>query len=112
MAVQQRALRHRLERHLKLALLRLPRQEFLEQQGVRRQEARILALDQRRDLVAEAEHAARLEADDRNSARQQRGEGGDAALGLAPRLIDEPDREEGAPAAERATVAFAFGWRR
>src|SRR5262249_59047620 len=46
-----------------------------------------------------------LEADGRNAGSQQRGEGGDAALGLAPRLIDEPDREEGTPAAERATVA-------
>ena len=35
----------------------------------------------------------------------QRRKRGDAALGLAPRLVDEPDREERAPAAERTRAA-------
>ena len=72
--------------------------------------ARVLALDQRRDLVAEAEHAARLEPDDGNSARDEGRERRDAALRLAPRLIDQPDREKRAPAAERPALPSAgFG---
>ena len=58
-------------------------------------------LDHRRHFVAEAEDAARLEPDQRNAARHERRDGGDHALGLAPRLIDHADRQERAAAAER-----------
>src|SRR6516162_11355044 len=104
-AMQQRLLGHRRERELERAGLRLARQEFLEQQRVRGQATRILTLDERRDFVAEAEHAARLETDERSRALEEGGERGHAALRLAPRLVDEPDREEGAPAAQRSAVA-------
>ena len=63
--------------------------------------ARLVAVDQRGQLVAEAEHAARLQPHDRQSARDQRRKRGDATLRLAARLVDEPDREKRPPAAER-----------
>ena len=66
-AVQQRAFADRLERELELAGVRLARQEFLEQECVRGQAAALFPLQQRRDLVAEAEHATRLEPDHRSS---------------------------------------------
>src|SRR5262249_62190662 len=91
--------------------LRLARQEFLEQQRVCGQAARILAPDERRDFVAEAEHAARLEADQRSCALEEGGERGQAALRLASRLVDEPDREEGTPTAERPAGAIGGGRR-
>src|SRR5262249_57702369 len=96
---------HRRERELERAGLRLARQELLEQQRARGQAARIFALEEQRDFVAEAEHATRLEADERNCALEEGSERGHATLRLAPRLVDEPDREEGAPAAERPAVA-------
>ena len=104
-AVQQRAFADRLEREFKLAGVRLARQEFLEQECVRGQAAALFPLQQRRDLVAEAEHATRLEPDERNSAPDKGRKRGGATLRLAPRLVDEPDCEKGAPAAERpATI--------
>ena len=48
--------------------LELARHELLEQHGARRHPARFVGLQQGRDLVAEAEDAARLEPDDRNAA--------------------------------------------
>jgi len=63
------------------------------------------ALNERRDFVAKAEHAARLEADKGNCVLEERGERSHTALSLAPRLVDEPDCEEGAPAAERPPSA-------
>src|SRR5262249_28122843 len=107
-AVQQRALRHRLERQRERALPRLARQEFLEQEAVGGEAARVLAPHQRRDLVAEAEQAAPLEADDRDAPLHQGRRRGDATLGLLARLLDQPDREEGAAAAERAAAARRF----
>src|SRR6478736_2051971 len=77
------------------------RQKFLEQQCVCGEPPRLVAVDQRGQLVAEAEHAARLQPHDRQSARDQRRKRGDATLRLAARLVDEPDREKRAPAAER-----------
>src|ERR1700730_9513042 len=105
MTVQQRPLGHRRERERERSGLRLARQKFLEQQRFGGQAARIVALDEQRDFIAEAEHAARLETDERSRALEEGSERGHAALRLAPRLVDEPDREEGAPAAERAAVA-------
>ena len=100
-AVQQGPLGHGFEREVERACPRLPRQEFLEQQRVRGQEPRVVAFDERGELIAETQQAARLEADDRHSTRGERRERGDAALRLAARLIDEADGEEGASAAER-----------
>ena len=105
MAVQERALGHRLERQVERARRRFARQEFLEQQRVGRQRARVVAPDQRGQLVAETENAARLEPDDRHAAREQRRQRRDAAFRLAARLLDQTDREEGAPAAERTAAA-------
>src|SRR5262249_61845128 len=98
---QQRAVAGRLERELKLAGVRPAGQQLLEQKCVRGQAAALFPLQQRRDLVAEAEHAARLEPDERNSALDKGCERGNATLRLAPRLGDEPDCEKGASAAER-----------
>src|SRR5262249_56905938 len=67
-AVQQRALGHGLKRELERALLRLARQELLEQKRMGGQAAPVLALHERRDLVAETQHAARLETDAGNTA--------------------------------------------
>src|SRR5262249_60144192 len=81
------------------------RQKFVEPERVGGQRARIVALRERRDRVGEAQQAARLEADDGNSAREKRGKCIDAALRFAPCLVDEADGEKGAPAAERTAVA-------
>ena len=99
MAVQQRALcpiaasgKRRVE---------LARHEFLEQHGARRQPARFLGLQQRRDLVAEAEDAARLEPDHRDAARDIGLERRERALGLGARLLDQTDRQKRAAATQR-----------
>jgi len=104
-AVQQGAPSHRLERQLQRARVRLARQKFLEQQRVRRQRPCTFALHKRRNLVAEAQQAARLEPDHRNAAIKIRTQRSDRSFGLATRLIDESHGKERSPAAERtATV--------
>ena len=65
------------------------------------QTAPIFALHERRNLVAEAEDAARLKPDEGNFAREERRERGDAARRFASRLLDETYCQESAPAAER-----------
>ena len=104
-AVQQRASRHPRERQGKHSRLRLARDELLEQQRIGGHQPRLLASEQRRDLVAEAEQAARLQADHRNSARGQRRKRGDASARPRAAPVDEPDRQESAPAAQRAAAA-------
>ena len=89
MAVHERARHHRLERQLQLQLELVARQEFLEGQGMRGEPPRALALDQGRDLVAEAEDAARLEPDHRHAAADEGLDRRDDPLGLLPRLVDE-----------------------
>src|SRR5262249_33942837 len=108
-AVQQCAFGDRLERELKRARLRLARQEFLEQECVRGQATALFALHERRDLVAKAEHAARLEPDEGNSAPEEGRERSGATLSLAPRLIDEAHCEKGTPAAERSAAISRLG---
>src|SRR5262249_59395398 len=78
------------------------RHELLEQERARCEPARLLALEQRRNLVAEPDQATRLEADHRDAARHERRERLDAALRFAPRLVDLADREKRASAARRA----------
>src|SRR5262249_12179468 len=103
--VQHDLFRQRLQRQIELPLLALARQEFLEQQGVRRQRIGCLALYQRRQLVAERQQAARLEAEDRHAARDIGRERLERALPPLARLLDQPDREEGAATAQRPLVA-------
>ena len=53
------------------------------------------------EFVAQRQQAGRLQTDDRNTARHEGGGGGDDAARLHPRLVDQPGRQECAPAAER-----------
>src|SRR5262249_19659762 len=66
---------------------------------------RARVLHDRRDLVAEAEDAARLEADDRNAAREERIERRQHALGFGLGFVDLADGEKGTAATERAWAA-------
>jgi hypothetical protein len=98
--MQQSVPADRLERQREPAGLGLARDVFLEQQRVCSDRAGIPGLDQRRDLVAKAQDAARLQPDDRNAALGEWRERGDAALRLATRLAHQPDRQECASAAQ------------
>ena len=99
MTVQQRARGHRRARRLELVPLGRTGDEFLEGQRMGGERPRRLAAQERRNLVAEAEQAARLEPDDVGAARHVGGKRRDRALGLAARLRDQPDRQKGAAAA-------------
>ena len=90
-AVDQRALGHRLEREVEPAGSRLAHQEFLEHQRMHRELHRVLGLDHGRHFVAEAQDVARLQPHHRHAARDERLNGSDHALSLAPRLIDAAD---------------------
>ena len=78
----------RAERQIEAALLLLAREEFLQQHRIVRQRIDRLALHQRRQFVAEAEQAARLQPDHRHAARDVRRERVERALHLASRLVD------------------------
>jgi hypothetical protein len=88
MAMQQSAPGDGLEREIEGALARRPLEMFLEQERVAGQQASVAVLDQRRNFVAKPEHAARLEADHRNPAARIWRKRSDAALRLAPSLLD------------------------
>src|SRR6476659_3186421 len=100
MPMQQKRPAERLERQVESLLLRGLGQIFLKQHGVLRERGGIAAPAEGWNLVAKAEHATRLEADHGNAARDKRCECGNAALCLAPCLIDQSDGQEGSPAAE------------
>ena len=101
MAVQQRPFANLLQRQLQTSCIRLTRQELLEGQREAGKALRPLALHHRRHFVAEAEQAAWLEADHRHTARDERFERRQRALGLDARFVDLADGEEGASAAQR-----------
>ena len=82
--------------------LGLARQKLLEQQRLRGEPARLVAFDQRRNFVAEAEDAARLQPDHRHAALDVWRKRRERAFGFAPGLVDLADGEKGAAAAERA----------
>ena len=65
MAVQQHARSGRHERQIELSRVRLAGQEFLEQERAIGDPARRIALDHRRNFVAETEQATWLQADHR-----------------------------------------------
>src|SRR5262245_61074764 len=96
--VQQRLFADRCERQR--AAVELSHNEFLKHQCAGRKLARVAILDQRRNLVAEADQATWLEPDHRHATRHERREGCDAALGFAPRLLDRADGKERATAAQ------------
>src|SRR5215510_2971026 len=99
--VQQRMLADRRKRQ---SAGKLASNKFLEHQRVLGKHSRIIVLDQRRHLVAEADQTAWLKPDHRNATRHERREGFDAALGFAPRLLDLTDRKKRAPAAQWPVV--------
>src|SRR5262245_4133743 len=99
--VQQRLFANRRERR---GAAELSHDEFLERQRAAGKHARIVALDQRRNLVAEPDQTARLEPDHRNATRHEWREGLDTALGFAPSLVDLADRKERAAAAQWAVI--------
>src|SRR5207245_8285769 len=66
-----------------------------------RKVARVLAPDQRRNLITEPDQAAWLKPDHRDVTLHIRGEGVKAALRFLPRLLDRADREKRAPATQR-----------
>src|SRR4051812_7422420 len=97
------------ERKIELAGSGLPRQEFLDQQGLMSQLLCGLGFDQRGHLVTEGEQAARLQANDGNAACDKRRKRSQSALKLAPGFIDLADSEERAAAAERASAIDRSG---
>src|SRR5262249_26881944 len=109
MAVQQRAGGNRRERQIEAARLGLAGEEFLERQGVRGETPGTLILHDRRDLVAEAEDAARFEAHHRHAARDEWIECRERTLDFFARLVHLADREKRAAAAEWPREAV--GWR-
>src|ERR1700726_4963809 len=101
MAVQQRALGDGRERQAEAAGLHLAREKLLKHQGLFSELAPRFPGDDPRDLVAEAEQAARLEPDDRYAAREVWRERGQHPLRLMQRFVHLADRQERAAAAQR-----------
>ena len=108
-AVEERAATQWRERQGKPPRLRLAGEEFLEQHRPARHLGGAAVLDDRRDLVAEREQAARLEADDRHAARSIGCERRERALGLFTCLVDAAHGEESAAAAQRPRAAVGGG---
>ena len=79
--------------------------ELLERERRGRERLGLGAGQERPKLVAQAEHARGLEADDRDAARDLRRERGAHARGLRARLLDHARREIRAAAAERPFAA-------
>ena len=101
MAVQQRARGDRRARRIEPPLRGRAGDEFLEGQRMGGERPRRRAAQERRDLVAKAEQAARLEPHHIHAAPHIGGKRRDRALGLRPRFLDQPDRQKSAAAAER-----------
>src|SRR5689334_8308393 len=98
MAVYQSGALRRGKGNAELSSGRFSSQKFLEQQGPVGRLFRDVALEQRRNLVAKAEQAARLEPDHRQAALDERRERHQSAFRLAPRFIGFADRKKGAAA--------------
>ena len=110
MAVQQRLFGDWLERQPEATLGGLARDVLLEQQRMRGDAARSLGLNQRRDLIAKTQDAARFEPNDRSAARHERRQRRDAAFGFLPRLLHQSNRQECAPAAQRPFLFARRHW--
>src|SRR6516165_4084600 len=101
MAVQKGALDERLERKRKAAVPPRALQILLEEEYMTGQHPRVVAFHERGNFVAEPEHAARLKSDYIDPATGEGCKCDNAALRLAPRLVNEADGKESAPATER-----------
>ena len=101
-------MRGRRELGREAACLGLGGDEFLEELRLRGERAGFGAGKQRRKFVAQGQEAGRLEPDDRRARGDVRRERGQHAARLGSRLLDEPDAEEGAAAAQRTAPPLRF----
>ena len=90
-------------RQIETACARLSGDEFLEEKGVLRKQARLLAGQERQKLVAQRQEARWLQPDHRHARADLRQERIQRAPRLGARLVDHACRKVGAATAERAT---------
>ncbi len=107
MAMDQNGATDRFERQLQPARFRLAGEEFFQKHGVSGECLGIRAGEQRKELVAQREQAARLEADDGRAALYCRRDRRNKAGGFTARLLDHASGEKGAAAAEWTLLGIA-----
>src|SRR5262249_50213800 len=108
MSVHEGGALRAVQRQSKSTRVRFRGQEFLERERLSGEPFRDITLEQRRDLVAKAEHAARLETDHRHAALDEWRQRIENPLRLVPRFLDLADRQERAAAAQRARIAVLY----